>query len=527
MRRAWSTAWDSIPSTHSPVSMPGKPLRYSSARAERLRSRRSCQRLPVTGDTGAAYSYDSNGYRTDAGYRTGTDNQLTTDGTYTYAYDAEGDLVQKSKGAGQETWYYAYDNRDHLISVRETSDGTTNILTATYAYDAQDNRVQQQEWISGGSMQTTRYVVDRGQVWAEMDGTNAVQYRYLWGDNTDQLLVRLGFVGADAGARLFTPTDNLGSVRAVQNGVGLEESIRYDAFGTIVERRNASSTLLVATAPSEAGSYAWTGRERDAYTNLQYNRARYYDLSSHRWISRDPLGFGGGDGNLYRYVWNASTCFADPRGLAAAPVNYDVGIFFPGREEVIGDKTNAIDMLYRAYKSPKKYELGVPNGLDQFNPFIAGCNVAAQIVVERAIERAIRSGMEKTFHIDLFGYSRGGPFAVLLTQEIRAYIAAKHKKLLGVIKVAFLGLLDPVVLRANPGISPAITQDVKEHRIVYSNGGSDMARGFWIFRMDVTTPGGMVIKPLKTFKVSHEKLGKSAAAVAWLKAQAQAAGAPF
>jgi hypothetical protein len=34
-----------------------------------------------------------------------------------------------------------------------------------------------------------------------------------------------------------------------------------------------------------------------------------------RWLSEDPIGFGGGDANLYRYVGNASTGYVDPDGL--------------------------------------------------------------------------------------------------------------------------------------------------------------------------------------------------------------------
>ena len=48
------------------------------------------------------------------------------------------------------------------------------------------------------------------------------------------------------------------------------------------------------------GNYAYTGREFDVETGLQYNRARYYDATTGRWISQDPMGFDAGDSNLYR-----------------------------------------------------------------------------------------------------------------------------------------------------------------------------------------------------------------------------------
>jgi RHS repeat-associated protein len=61
--------------------------------------------------------------------------------------------------------------------------------------------------------------------------------------------------------------------------------------------------------------YAWTGRELDAETGMQYNRARYYDSATGRWISLDPMGFDAGDSNLYRYVNNQPTDTIDPGGL--------------------------------------------------------------------------------------------------------------------------------------------------------------------------------------------------------------------
>jgi hypothetical protein len=45
-----------------------------------------------------------------------------------------------------------------------------------------------------------------------------------------------------------------------------------------------------------------------------YYCARYYDPSTGRFASEDPIGFYGGDANLYRYVWNESSNYRDPSG---------------------------------------------------------------------------------------------------------------------------------------------------------------------------------------------------------------------
>jgi RHS repeat-associated protein len=61
--------------------------------------------------------------------------------------------------------------------------------------------------------------------------------------------------------------------------------------------------------------YTYTGREWDKETGLYYYRARYYDPMVGRFISKDPIGFAGGDVNLYGYVQNNPVNWIDPFGL--------------------------------------------------------------------------------------------------------------------------------------------------------------------------------------------------------------------
>jgi hypothetical protein len=51
----------------------------------------------------------------------------------------------------------------------------------------------------------------------------------------------------------------------------------------------------------------------------RYYRARYYHPTLQRFISEDPIGFEGGDVNLYAYVANAPMDFVDPSGMSMAP----------------------------------------------------------------------------------------------------------------------------------------------------------------------------------------------------------------
>ncbi len=55
---------------------------------------------------------------------------------------------------------------------------------------------------------------------------------------------------------------------------------------------------------------------------MQYNRARYYDTATGRWISEDPERFGAGDTNLERYVGNGPTNATDPGGLQSIATGF-------------------------------------------------------------------------------------------------------------------------------------------------------------------------------------------------------------
>ena len=76
-------------------------------------------------------------------------------------------------------------------------------------------------------------------------------------------------------------TDRLGSVSVLTDATGaVIDRIFYDGFGNILSETN----------PSDSDRYLFTGREFDRVTGLQYNRARYYDPTTGRWTSEDPLG---------------------------------------------------------------------------------------------------------------------------------------------------------------------------------------------------------------------------------------------
>jgi uncharacterized protein RhaS with RHS repeats len=60
-------------------------------------------------------------------------------------------------------------------------------------------------------------------------------------------------------------------------------------------------------------------------------RIRGYDAETGRWTAKDPIGFDGGDSNLYGYIENDPVNFIDPYGLYSwSDFGYDLGQFAVG-----------------------------------------------------------------------------------------------------------------------------------------------------------------------------------------------------
>ncbi len=249
-------------------------------------------------------------------------NELTTDGLWTYTYDNAGNETGKSNAT--DTWVYTYNNRNELVEADHHATTTTTIdLSAVYTYDAFGNRIKEAVTQSGTTT-TTKFVLDgwdpalagatgnaNWNVLADVSNSGSLKTRYLRGDAVDQLFAELAYNGSSY-TNSWTLTDIRGSVRTViDNSANVLDAVNYGAFGNII-----TSGAQAETNSADRGRYAWSGRELDVETGRQYNRARFYDSATGRWMSQDPLGFDAGDSNLYRYVHNAPTNFYDPSGEA-------------------------------------------------------------------------------------------------------------------------------------------------------------------------------------------------------------------
>jgi len=250
-------------------------------------------------------------------------------------YDAEGNRVarwvQSPGNAGKTApasgdtniTLYAWDNRDRLTSVTQYATyGGSTTQTVTYIYDA-FNRWVGETITAGGTTTQSRYTYDGNQIILEFDGTGtsslsagSLGHRYLWGPAVDQLMADEQTSGANAGNVVWALTDNLNTVRDLATYSGGVTTIATDrvfsAYGQLLSPANPTVNCL----------FAFTGRPLDNLTvvtgdatGLQNNLNRWYDAGVGRWLSQDPIGFGGGDANVYRYCGNGPTNGNDPLGL--------------------------------------------------------------------------------------------------------------------------------------------------------------------------------------------------------------------
>ena len=260
------------------------------------------------------YSYDSNGNRTNNGYVTGVNNQLLEDNKYLYEYDIVGNRTKRTDKSTNEVMEYRWDIRDRLTGITVKNDLGEIIRTAEYTYDVYNQRIAKTVDTDGDGVAvatTERYVYGRDQnIGLVFDENGNVNHRYLFSNGVDQ-------IEADEsnGNVLWALTDHLGSVRDVVDDSGtVLNHIVYDAFGGVTSQTDESVVFR----------YGYTAREFDAESGLQYNRARYLDSFTGKFISEDPISFEGGDFNLYRYVFNSPLNGTDPSGLQTASDEFPI-----------------------------------------------------------------------------------------------------------------------------------------------------------------------------------------------------------
>ena len=275
--------------------------------------------------THCSYTYDNAGRQTGLSWK-------KSDGTvineYTYALDAMGNHVSETKtepfnasGLSDDNISYSYNNTNKLLSANgnnnisfgyDTNGNNTSKTGKTYAYDKYDNLISvtgsfnaQYQYDGQGNRRKSivngtekRYVLDilgMSKVLMETDNGNTPQNYYVYG------LGLISRIDANNNTNYYHYDFRGSTIAMTDANENITHKYEYNDFGQVLQ-----------TDEADFNPYRFVGKYGVAYedTDLYFMRARYYDPTTGRFLSEDPVWHT----NLYPYADNNPVTGIDPKG---------------------------------------------------------------------------------------------------------------------------------------------------------------------------------------------------------------------
>ncbi|MDO7905533.1 RHS repeat-associated core domain-containing protein [Paenibacillus sp. JX-17] len=254
--------------------------------------------------------------------------------SYTYEYDSNKNIVNRTQGGSEDTFKYDKLNR---IS-------TSSLDNESYSYDKQGNRLTLETEGEIVPHETENVFDSRNRLQQVNKAGEKVNYKYngegLLTERTENgITSRYYYDGnqivAEATIKDGKPELKANYIRgqkleAIQYPNGTKAYISTNGHGDITELRSEAGELLNRYKYNLWGSitykeekvynpFRYSGELWDDATELQYLRARWYDPEMGRFISEDtftgsiidPISL-----NLYAYVNNNPLKYWDPTGHA-------------------------------------------------------------------------------------------------------------------------------------------------------------------------------------------------------------------
>jgi RHS repeat-associated protein len=314
----------------------GKEVSYTYDKTYRLISENIID--PIEGTRNIAYTYDASGNRISRNdsilgfttYTYGDNDKLLSEITgslaTTYTYDFKGNLISETNTNQKKFFTWNSLNKLTKIEIQDVNETVT--YEVSYQYDLNGNLISQVE----NGVQTfflLDYAQPNPQVMAEYNSDGSLVKAYTYGDHPGPI------AQSDRnGKSLYYLTDRMGSTRLVVDESGNDVgSYDYDAYGRIIKQ---SGTVDV--------EYLYNGEMYNFETGLQYLRARYLDVSTGRFISRDPFeGYVTNpiSQNSYQYADLNPVNNSDPSGNFSI-AEFSVASVFKNILEGIGNANKVI-----------------------------------------------------------------------------------------------------------------------------------------------------------------------------------------
>ncbi len=238
--------------------------------------------------------------------------------TQTFTPDSDGNMINDM------VWSYTWDAENRLIGMDCLVAGP-DAQHLVFEYDWRGRRIRKTVKKSDNSIITdTKYLYDGWNLVAEFNSANQLVRSYLWGLDLSGTAQGAGGVGGllavtyygTATTNCFATYDGNGNLTALVNAADGLVCARYE-YGPFGE-------LLRSTGPmAKLNPFRFSTKYQDDETDLVYYGYRYYNASTGRWLSRDPIAEKGGL-NLYGFVWNRSVDRFDSLGLTTCRCGPDV-----------------------------------------------------------------------------------------------------------------------------------------------------------------------------------------------------------
>lgn len=257
----------------------------------------------------------------------------------TFSYDLDGNLT------GDAKWTYGWDAENRLVSMETTTTAAAAGLSKQrleFAYDASGRRIAKKVYgwntYSGSWLLTsdTRFLYDGWNLIAEVGASGSLVRSYVWGSDLSGSMQGAGGVGGlltvtTSSAGYFPAYDGNGNILGLVNASTgtLDAEYEYSPFGETIKAYGSAA----ASQP-----FGFSSKYTDQETSFCYYGLRYYNPSTGRWLSRDPLGTGGGP-NEYGFIYNDPLNWWDILGLVppGSALRGDTPVFI----EVMGELEGA------------------------------------------------------------------------------------------------------------------------------------------------------------------------------------------
>lgn len=281
----------------------------------------------------------------------------------TYDYNNAGNQSTRTiPNSPDKSWTITWDleNRLKRMYKEKKKDGVViESSTFEFKYDPFGRRIEKKltpvvNYITRSST-TWNYIYDDDNIAVEIytppTGPQEKTF-YTHGAGTDGHLAMERNNGTSSSFYYFH-ADGLGSILAITDQSSkLKMRYDYDSFG-MVKPSEFDDNGVAKQLVTFRNSYTYTGREWDKETGLYYYRARYYDPMEGRFLSKDPIGFKGGDVNLYGYTKNNPIRYKDPSGNSPTII----GAIVEGAWGTLCMKaaTQEAESLYKSSEDKKKH----------------------------------------------------------------------------------------------------------------------------------------------------------------------------